>query len=338
MADLLTRYLGLTLESPLVPSASPLTADLDTIRRLEDAGAGAIVLPSLFEEQLIEEAEWPDVLLAHGTYTDAQASTYLPEPSSFTLGVEQYLEHLQRTKSAVRVPIIASLNGVAAGSWTEVARAVVAAGADAIELNVNYVPGDPELTSAVIEDEYIALVREVSDSVAVPIAVKLSPFFTNFLGLATRLDTAGARGLVLFNRFTQADLDLARMELVPHADLTEPGDASALRLPLHWIASLYGRLNGSLAATGGVHSAEDALKLLLVGADVTMLASELIRGGPARLAAIRADLERWLDDHEYPSVCAMRGILSHQRVSAPAALERAQYVRAVASFRHLATS
>lgn len=335
MPDLTTTYLGLSLSCPLVPSASPLTATLDTVRRMEDAGAGAIVLPSLFEEQLVDEAEGLDFLLAHGTYSQLEAATYLPEPSSFTLTAEQYLEHLRRTRAALGIPIIASLNGVSGGDWTAYARAIEQAGADALELNVYYLPTDPDLESPTIEQEYVDLLRQVWSSIEIPIAVKLSPFFTNLPGLAVQLDRAGASGLVLFNRFNQPDIDLEHLEVVPRADLTSSADPAPLRLPLRWIGILYGRVTANLAASGGVHSAEDALKLLLVGADVTMLASELIVNGPQRLTEIRCGLERWLDEHAYESVRQLRGTLSQASVSLPAAFERAHYVRAVSSFRHL---
>ena len=337
MADLNTTYLGLRLASPLVPSASPLAANLDTVRREEDAGAGAIVLPSLFEEQLLDEVDELDFLLAHGSYSHAEASTYLPEPATFTFGADQYLEHVQRAKAAVDVPIIGSLNGVSRGAWTDYARAIEQAGADALELNIYYLPTDPDLPSRDIEQEYVDLLREVARSLRIPVAVKLSPFFTNLAGIATQLDRAGARGLVLFNRFNQPDLDLERLEVVPRADLSTAADPSALRLPLRWIGLLYGRVEASLAGSGGVHSAEDALKLLMVGADVAMLASALIQHGVGRLAEIRCDLERWLDEHEYASVRQLRGSLSQRSAALPAAFERVQYVRAVSSLRHLSS-
>jgi dihydroorotate dehydrogenase (fumarate) len=336
MPDLSTTYLGLKLTSPLVPSASPLTADLDLIRRMEAAGAGAIVLPSLFEEQLVSEADGLDFVLARGTYSYTDTLTYLPEPETFKLAADQYLEHIRRAKQVVGAPIIASLNGVSRGTWTEYAPALEQAGADALELNIHYLPTDPLVDSAQIEQDYVDVLRDVWRSVNIPIAVKLSPFFTNFTNLATRLDQAGARGLVLFNRFNQPDIDLDTLEVVPRADLSTRSDASPLRLPLRWIGILYGRIEANLAGSGGVHSAEDALKLLLVGADVAMLASELILHGVQRLAEIHLDLEKWMDDHDYESVRQLRGKLSQQSIPFPAAFERMQYVRAISSLSHLA--
>lgn len=326
MADLSTTYLGLSLASPLVPSASPLAYDLDTIRRMEDAGAAAIVLPSLFEEQIDDGV---DVFLTHGTYLEPDAMTDRPV---FRSGPMEYVEHVRRAREAVDIPIIASLNGVSRGAWTTRARDIQQAGADALELNVCFVPTDPFLESAEIEQEYVDLLREVLENATIPVAVKLTPFLTNVASMCRRLDQAGASGLVLFNTFNQPDVDLDTCEFVPRATLSQPG---ALRLPLSWTSILYGRVKASLAASGGVQSADDVIKLLLVGADVTMLASELIRNGVGRLAAIRQDLERWTDQHGYTSLREFRGRLSQQAVPHPAIFERVSYVRTVSSLDYV---
>jgi dihydroorotate dehydrogenase (fumarate) len=332
MNDLSTTYLGLRLASPLVASASPLAHDLGTIRRMEDAGAAGVVLPSLFEEQIADEL---DGFLTHGTYWYPEPGTYLPEPEAFLSGPNQYLEHVRRARKAVGIPVIASLNGVSRGGWTSYARAIQQAGADALELNVYFLPTDPFLNSAEIEQEYVDLVREVVNSVSIPVAVKLNPFLTNLAGLCRRLDEAGARGFVLFNRFPQPDIDLDALEFVPQAPLSPARDPSALRLPLTWTGILYGRVKASLAASGGVHSAEDVIKLILVGADVTMVASALIRHGAGRLTTIREDLEEWMDQHEYASLRQIQGSLSQRSNPLPAVFERVSYVRAISSLRYL---
>lgn len=338
MPDRSTTYLGVRLRSPLVPSASPLSANLDGIREMEDAGAGAIVLPSLFEEQLASEADELDFALARGTYEHAEATRFAAEPSAFTLDLDSYLALVGNAKAAVDVPIIASLNGVSPGGWTDFASAIEDAGADALELNIHYLPTDPLVESATIENDCVDVLREVWRTVNIPIAVKLSPFYTNLVGLATRLDQMGARGLVLFNRFYQPDVDLERMQVVARADLSTPSDPTTLRVPLRWIGLLFGRVDASLAGSGGVHSAEDALKLLAVGADVAMLASELIAHGMPRLAHITRDLERWLDEHGFASVRELQGTLALRNASFPSAFERLHYVRAVASLAHIAAS
>jgi dihydroorotate dehydrogenase (fumarate) len=332
MPDLSTTYLGLRLSSPLVPSASPLARDLDTIRRLEDAGAAAVVLHSLFEEQITFESRVLDRYLTVSADSSWEALSYYPEPEAFTLPPEQYLEHIRRAKAAVDIPVIGSLNGVSTGGWIEYARLIEQAGADALELNVYVVPTDPRLTSVDIEQQAIELVQAVTASVRIPVAVKLSPFYTNLAGLAHRLVAAGAAGLVLFNRFNQPDVDLDTLEVVPRPLVSRDGEGEALRLPLRWIAILRGRVPASLAASGGVHTAHDALKLLLVGADVTMLASALLRHGPDHLRTVRAGLLAWLEEKEYESVAQLRGSMSQQTVAEPAAFERAHYLRTVGTF------
>ena len=331
MIDLSTTYLGLHLKSPLVPSASPLSANIDTLWQMEDAGAAAVVLPSLFEEQIDHQSRELDFFLTHGTYSRAEAVTYFSDPQQFRFDPDSYLEHVRHAKEALRIPVIASLNGVSAGSWTSFARDIQAAGADALELNVYYVPTDPYLESSTIEQECVDLLTDVVREVSIPVAVKLSPYFTNVAAMARKLDQAGAAGLVLFNRFYQPDIDLDTLDLVSHTMLTSGRDPQALRLPLCWIGILYGRVRASLAATSGVHAARDVLKLLMVGADVTMMASALMRYGIEHIVTVQDDLRGWLEQHEYASVRQLKGCLSQQSVTFPSALERAHYVRAVSA-------
>jgi dihydroorotate dehydrogenase (fumarate) len=332
MPDLTTNYLGLTLRSPLVPSASPLSQEISSIRRLEDAGAAAIVLYSLFEEQLRLESLELDHHLSAGTESFAESLTFFPQPSEFRLGPEGYLEHIRKAKEAVDIPIIASLNGATVGGWTKFAREIEQAGADALECNIYYIPTDPELKAAEVEQTYVDIVWAVKSAIAIPVTVKLSPFFTNFANVAKRLDDAGADGLVLFNRFYQPDIDLDELEIRPNVLLSTP---QALRLPLTWIGILYGRLRASLAATSGVHSAEDAIKLLMAGASVTMMCSALLRNGINHLRHTERSIAGWMEQHEYESVRQMQGSMSQQRCSDPSAFERTQYMRAVKSLQHV---
>jgi dihydroorotate dehydrogenase (fumarate) len=324
--DLSTQYLGLNLRTPLVPSASPLSQDLDTIRRLEDAGASAIVLYSLFEEQLRMESMELDYHLNTWANGSAEALTYFPQPEEFHLGPEGYLKHVRHVKESVRIPVIASLNGMTVGGWTEYARLIEEAGADALECNIYWIPSDPRQTAAEIEQTYLDIVKAVKSAVKIPIAVKLSPYFTNFAGMAKRLDETGVDGLVLFNRFYQPDLDLEHLEVKPNVLLSTPQD---LRLPLTWIGMLYGRIRPCLAASSGVYQAEDALKLLMVGASVTMLCSSLLRNGADHLRTVEQGLTEWMEKHEYESVKQMRGSMSQKHCPNPAEYERAQYMRAV---------
>lgn len=331
--DLSTTYLGLQLSSPLVPSASPLSRNLDTIRRLEDAGAAAIVLHSLFEEQIEFEGHLLDRYLnvsADSSYWEA--TSYHPEPDDFRLPPEQYLEHLRRAKAAAGIPIIASLNGISAGGWIKYARLIEQAGADALELNVYYLPTDQRLAGARIEEAMLDLVRQVRETVSIPLAVKLSPYYSNIAHVAHELDEVGVDGLVLFNRFNQPDIDLDTLEVVTKPLISTDGEGEVLRLPLRWIAILHAQITADLAASGGVHTAHDVVKLLLVGADVTMLASALLLHGVGRLHRIETDLLAWLEEHEYESVAQLRGSMSQRRVPDPAAFERAQYIRTVGTF------
>jgi dihydroorotate dehydrogenase (fumarate) len=332
MPDLSTTYLGMHLSNPFVPSASPLSRSVDTIRRMEDAGAAAVVLHSLFEEQITFESHVLDQYLSGGSDSFWEALTYYPEPEAFALPPDQYLEHVQRAKTAVDIPVVGSLNGVSTGGWIKYARMIEQAGADALELNVYFVPSDPRLVGAQIDQATIDLVREVRQSVHIPLAVKLSPFYSNVAALALRLVEAGANALVLFNRFNQPDIDLDTLEVVPRPLISRNGEGEALRLPLRWIAILRDQLQVDFAATGGVHSAQDALKLLMVGANVTMMASELLLNGVERVRDLRRDLEAWLVEREYDSVKQLQGSMSHRKVAEPAAFERAQYVRTVGTF------
>lgn len=327
--NLSTTYLGLKLRSPLIPSASPLSEDVDSIRQMEDNGAAAVVLYSLFEEQLRQESAELQQHLEHGTFSSPEALTYFPEPEEFRLGPEEYLQHIAKAKSAVRVPIIASLNGSTAGGWTQYAKGIQQAGADALELNIYYIPTDLELTSNEVEQNYLDILKAVKASVTIPVAVKLSPFFTNFANMAKRLDHAGANGLVLFNRFYQPDIDLESLEVRPNILLSTP---MAMRVPLRWIALLYGKLRTSLAATSGIHRASDVLKMLMAGADVTMLCSALIRHGVRQIGVIERDLVAWMEEHEYTSVAQLKGSLSQKNCADPSAFERAQYMRAISQF------
>jgi dihydroorotate dehydrogenase (fumarate) len=327
--DLSTKYLGLKLRSPLVVSASPLSEDIDNIKRMEDAGAAAVVLYSLFEEQLSQDRLELDENLQRGTDSFAEALSYFPEPDDFRLGPEEYLKHVAAAKKATRIPIIASLNGSSEGGWTDYAKKIQQAGADALELNIYYIPTDPNLTGTEVEMTYLDILKSVKANVTIPVAVKLSPFFSNFANMAKRLDQAGANGLVLFNRFYQPDIELESLEVKPNILLSTP---MAMRLPLRWIALLHGRINASLAATSGIHRASDVLKMLLAGADATMICSTIIRHGIPQIAMIERDLEAWLTEHEYESVSQIKGSLSQQKCPEPAAFERAQYMKALTGY------
>jgi dihydroorotate dehydrogenase (fumarate) len=310
--DLSTTYLGLSLKNPLVPSAGPLTGELDSLRRLEDAGAAAVVLPSLFEEQIEHEA----------------ALHYFPASGEFRVGPEEYLELVSRARAALEIPVLASLNGVTDGGWVEYARLIENAGADGLELNLYYVAASPELSGRDVEERYLTVLKHVKSAVDIPVAVKLGPFFSSLANMACRLDGAGAAGLVLFNRFYQPDIDLETLEVVPNLLLSTPQE---MRLPLRWIAILHGRLHASLAATTGVASAADALKLILVGADAVQLCSVLLRRGPQELATILAGMETWMAEKEYESVAQMKGSMSQKSCPHPAAYERANYMKVLTS-------
>ncbi len=335
MIDLSTKYVGLRLRTPLVASASPLSHEIDGIRRLEDAGASAIVLYSLFEEQLRLEQMELDDRLAAGTDSFAEAVSFFPQANEFQLGPEGYLDHIRRAKRAVSIPIIASLNGATVGGWTEYARQIEQAGADALECNIYFLATDPDDSSNEVEQRYLDIVLAVKSAVTIPVAVKISPFFSNMANMAKRLDALGADALVLFNRFYQPDINLEELEIVPNVLLSTPQD---LRLPLTWIGVLYGRLRASLAATSGVHGAEDVIKLLMAGADITMLCSALLRNGVGHLRSVENGVIKWMEEHEYESVRQMQGSMSQLHCPDPSAFERAQYMRAVKGAQHVVFS
>jgi dihydroorotate dehydrogenase (fumarate) len=327
--NLNTTYLGLELRSPLVASASPLSEKVENIKRLEDVGAGAVVLYSLFEEQLRREQLTLHHYLTYGTESHQEAPSYFPEPSEFHTDSRGYLELIRKAKEAVDIPIIASLNGTTPGNWVKFARQIEQAGADALELNLYAIPTDLDTSGAEIEENDLQVVRAVRASIRIPVAVKLSPFFSNMANMAKRFTVAGARGLVLFNRFYQPDIDLETLEVRPNVLLSTP---QSLRLPLRWIAILYKRVEVDFAATGGVHTGEDAVKLLLVGANVTMMASALLKHGIDHLRVVEHGLREWMEQHEYESVAQMRGALSQIHCEDPAAFERAQYMRALTHY------
>jgi len=328
--DLTTTYLGLSLKNPIVPSASPLSYSVDSMKRLEDAGASAIVMYSLFEEQIAHDAAELNHYLTYGTESFAESLTYFPDADQYHVGPEEYVSLVRRAKEALSIPVIGSLNGITPGGWISYARKIEEAGADALELNVYYVPTDPDLPSVEVEDRYLSVLHEVKRTVKIPVAMKLSPFFSSFAHFAGRLDLAGADGLVLFNRFYQPDIDIETLEVVPRVLLSTP---MAMRLPLRWVAILRGRVKASLAATSGIHVAEDVIKMLMAGADVTMMCSSLLKNGPERITRVLADMDRWMLDHEYHSVSQMKGSMSQKSVADPAAFERANYMKALQTYR-----
>jgi len=332
MTDLTTTYLGLNLKNPLVASASPLTKKAENAKRLEDAGVSAIVMYSLFEEQIIHESLELDHYLTRGTNSFADAMTYLPDIGTYHMGPDKYLEHLTAVKKAVSVPVIGSLNGVSNGGWVHFARLIQDAGADALELNMYYLATHPELTGQELEDNYIELVKEVKAAIDIPLAVKLSPFITALPNFVRRLVTAGADGLVLFNRFYQPDFDLEELEVVRTLTLSDSRD---LLLPLRWISILHGKVEADLALTSGVHTAQDVLKAMMAGAKVAMSTSAILRDGYERVPVILNDLQAWMEAHEYESIKQMQGSMSQQSVAEPAAFERSNYIQILSEFRDL---
>jgi dihydroorotate dehydrogenase (fumarate) len=329
MIDLTTQYLGLTLKNPIVVSASPLSEDLGNIRRMEDSGAAAIVLPSLFEEQIHLESNTLDHFLWQGTESTAESLTYIPSLAGYKLGPDSYLEHLRSAKQAVKVPIVASLNGTSTGGWVGYAKKIEEAGADALELNIYFIPTDVEMNSGQVEQMYVDLVSEVKANVHIPIAVKTGPFFSSLPHTARRLDQAGANALVLFNRFYQPDFDLENLEVVPNLILSTPHE---LLLRLNWAAILCGKIRADIAITGGVHSGLDVLKSMMAGARVAMMTSALLRNGIGHLATVRSELLKWMEEHEYESVYQMQGSMSQRAVADPSAFQRANYVRVLSSY------
>jgi dihydroorotate dehydrogenase (fumarate) len=327
--DLTTTYMGLKLSSPLVPSSSPLTADIDSIRRLEDAGAAAVVLHSLFEEQIRHEAAELQHYMEHGTERYAEMLSFFPQADEFRLGPEEYLDHIAKAKDAVDIPVIASLNGVTAGGWVEYGQKMEAAGADGLELNVYYIATDFNLSALDVEDRYVDILKAVKQNVNIPVAIKLSPYFSATAAMAKRLDEAGADALVLFNRFYQPDIDLEKLAVTPNLVLSTTHE---MRLPLRWIAILHGKLRASLAATSGVWTGTDVIKLVMAGADATQMCSVLLRKGVGELGVILNDMQTWMKEHEYESVEQMKGSMSQKSVEDPAAFERANYMRTLTSY------
>jgi len=328
--DISTKYLGLRLPNPLVASASPLTGKLETLLQLEEAGAAAAVLPSLFEEQIEHDSWAVHDLYEYGSAISPEAfGGYVPEMESYNTGPEHYLELLEQAKEKLEIPVIASLNGMSPGGWTKYARYMEEAGADALELNVYRVATDVNMTGGEIEQSYIDLVSDVKGSIGIPLAVKISPYFSSLASMARRLIEAGADGLVLFNRFYQPDINLEELKVKPDIVLSSPVN---LRLPLRWTAILSGRINGSLAASSGVHTGEDVVKLVLAGADVTQMASALLKYGPSHLATVLFEMESWFAEHDYTSLEQGKGSLSQAHSADPESFERTNYMRSLVSY------
>ena len=332
MVDLSTTYLGLQLKNPLVASASPLSKKLERARKLEEQGIAAIVMYSLFEEQIIHESLEFDHYLSRGTDSYPEALSYLPDGGLYSISPERYLSQVAGLKKAVKIPVIGSLNGVSKGGWTSYARKIEEAGADALELNMYYVATDMEMTSSDIEEAQVELVAEIKSAIKIPLAVKISPFVTSIPHFVKRLDDAGADGLVLFNRFYQPDFDLDDREIVHSLDLSTSSD---LRLPLRWISILHGKVRADFALTSGVHMYRDVLKAMMAGAKVAMMASNLLHIGEQAIRPILNDLEEWMRNHEYESIQQMQGSMSQKSVKEPAAFERANYMKVLNSFRTL---
>ncbi len=327
--DFSTTYLHKKLRSPLVVSANPLTENLDNLKRMEDAGASAVVLYSLFEEQLRQEELTLDRDLTQGTESFAEALTYFPEPIEYHSTSDSYLEHIRKAKEALSIPVIASLNGTTVGGWTLFAQKIEQAGADGLELNLYSVPADAKWTPSEIELGYLVTAKWVKHAIKIPVAVKLSPFFTNMANFAVQLDQLGVDALVLFNRFYQPDIDLETREVVPHVSLST---SSELRLPLRWIALLYGRIKANLAATSGIHTGQDVIKALMAGANVTMMASALLANGIDHLRAVESEMRIWMEANEYESVEQMLGSVSQLNCENPSGFERAQYMKALTTY------
>src|SRR5512141_1990760 len=332
MMDLSTTYLGLRLKNPLVASASPLSKKLDRAKKLEEAGIGAIVMYSLFEEQIIQESLELDHYLSRGENAFPEALSYLPDGGLYAVRPESYLNQVAGLKKVLNIPVIGSLNGVSKGGWTSYAKKIQEAGADALELNLYYISTDVNMTSNDIEDMQVELVAEVKSAITIPLAVKISPFVTSIPNFVKRLVAAGANGLVLFNRFYQPDFDLDELEIIHSLDLSIPAE---MRLPLRWISILHGQFEADLALTGGVHTAGDVLKAMMAGAKVTMLASSLLHNGEQSVGPLLGELEAWMKDHEYETILQMQGSMSQKSVKEPSAFERANYMKVLGSFRDL---
>jgi dihydroorotate dehydrogenase (fumarate) len=329
MVDLTTSYLGLKLKNPIVASSSPLTQKPGTAKELETAGVSAIVMHSLFEEQIIQDSLKLNRDLERGANQFYEALEYLPTYGQYSVGPETYLDTLRKVKRAVGVPVLGSLNGVTTGGWIDYAKKIQDAGADALELNIYYMATDVEMTASELEDRYIALVQDVRRQVRIPLAIKLSPFFTALPNFARKLAEAGANGLVLFNRFYQPDFDLEELEVVPNLVLS---NSNEMRLPLRWIAILYGKIAFDFAMTGGVHTGMDVLKAMMAGASVTNITSEFLQNGAGRVPEMLEEIKAWMEEHEYGSIQQMKGSMSQQNVAEPASLERANYMKVLSSY------
>ncbi len=330
MVDLTTNYMGMTLKNPLVPSASPLSSSVNNIKRMEDAGAAAVVLHSLFEEQVDTEAENLAHWLDYGTESFAEALTYFPPHDVYRREPDDYVELIRQAKQAVEIPIIPSLNGVTPGGWTRYAKRFEEAGADAVELNVYYIPTNSHLMSYDVEDLYVKLLKDVKQHVSIPVAMKLSPFFSAMPHVASMLDAEGADALVLFNRFYQPDIDIEALAVTPNLQLSTPVD---MRLPLRWIAILYGHLEASMALTSGIHSSEDVVKAVMVGADVANVCAVLLKQGIEHITPLLQGVQAWMEEHEYASIEQMKGSMSQKSVAEPAAFERANYMKVLHSYK-----
>ncbi|MGD8778029.1 MAG: dihydroorotate dehydrogenase-like protein [Ignavibacteria bacterium] len=330
--NLETTYMGLKLKNPVVPSASPLTQNLDTVKALEDAGAAAIVVHSLFEEQISHESGELDHYLTAGAESYAEATSYFPDQDEYKLGPVEYLDHIADMKKSVNIPVIGSLNGVSKGGWVEYGKNIEQAGADALELNVYYIPTNANITGSEVENIYIDTLKAVKEKLNIPVAIKLSPFFSSMSNMAKRLDVAGADALVMFNRFYQPDFNLEKLEVSPNLVLSTNWE---MRLPLRWIAILYGKIKASMALTSGVHSYEDVIKSVMAGADVSMMCSELLMNGTGRVADVLDGLTQWMEENEYQSIEQMKGSMSQKSVEEPAAFERANYMKTLHSYKTL---
>ncbi len=329
MPDLTTTYMGMTLKNPVVASPSPLCEHVGNILRMEDAGVSAVVLHSLFEEQITLESEELNQFLSYGTESFAESLSYFPDMTRYNLGPEGYLEHIRKAKQAVNIPIIASLNGVSTGGWIKYAKEMEQAGADALELNIFYLANDPETSGEQIEEMYTSLVSHVKASIAIPVAVKLGPYFSATANMVKKLDTAGADALVMFNRFYQPDFDLEALEVAPNLNLSSPNE---LRLRLHWVATLFGQVKADMAITGGVHTALDVLKSMMAGARVAMITSAMLKNGIDHVETVLADMKAWMEEHEYESVRQMQGSMSRRSVAEPSAFSRANYLKVLSSY------
>ncbi|MHB8907233.1 MAG: dihydroorotate dehydrogenase-like protein [Melioribacteraceae bacterium] len=330
--DLSTTYMGLKLKNPLVPSASPLSQSVDTVKAMEDAGAAAVVVYSLFEEQITHESGELDHYLTYHNNSNAEATSYFPEQDKFHLTPAKYLDHIANLKKAVDIPVIGSLNGVSSGGWVKYAKNIEQAGADAIELNIYYIPTNPLTSGSEIETMYVDVLKEVKKNVKIPVAIKLSPFFSSMSNMAQKLDHAGADALVLFNRFYQPDFDLDKLEVTPNLVLSTNWE---MRLPLRWIAILHGNIKANLALTSGVHNHTDVIKSMMAGADVAMICSELLTNGVGRIADILSKMKNWMEEKEYASVSLMKGSMSQKSIAEPAAFERANYMKMLQSYKTL---